>query len=80
MESQQDHNLTSLLDATHKTEDFVRIENLGGITIFVLDGFNMVLILILILLSVFKHKVYGLTLWLLVGIEICVVFFVAAEA
>lgn len=53
--------------------------DLNFYSIFVLDGFDAIFIFTLIMLTVFKHKVYGLTLWLLIGLEISVVFWVAGN-
>ena len=55
------------------------MNTLNFYTIFVLDGFNAIFIFTLIMLTIFKHRVFGLTLWLLVGLEISVVFWVAAN-
>ena len=49
---------------------------LALITNYILAGFLIVLLLIIIFLTVYKHKVYGFTLWLLIIMEIaCVLYF-----
>jgi len=70
--------MSSLTNET-KLEHFERLETFTFYSIVVLDGFNSIFMLALITLTVIKHKIYGLTLWLLIGLEISVVFWVAAN-
>ena len=63
----------------YSVEKLERLDTLTFFSMLILDGFNSIFILVLIMLTIFKHKVYGLTIWLLIGLEISVVFWVAAN-
>jgi len=52
----------------------------GAYTIFICDGFDALFIFTLILLAIFKHKVYGFNLWLLISVEVGIVAWIVAYA
>jgi hypothetical protein len=68
-----------VLQADSNIKHFEKLDTLTFYSVFILDGFVMILIFAFIMLTIFKHKVYGLTAWLLIGLEVSVVFWVAAN-
>ena len=70
--------MSSLLKDS-KLNNFERLETGNFYSIILLDGFNMIFMLVIILRTCFQYRVRGLTLWLLIGLELSVVFWVAAN-
>jgi hypothetical protein len=56
-----------------------KVSNATYMSVFILDGFNLIFIFALIMLAIFKHRIYGFTLWLMIGLELSVVFWIAAN-
>lgn len=48
-------------------------------SVFILDGFNFIFIFALIMLAIFKYRIYGFTLWLMIGLELSVACWIAAN-
>ena len=72
------------LDSCSKSLDYyLKVDKAfvsGAYTIFICDAFDAIFIFILILLTIFKHKVYGFNLWLLISLEIGIIGWIIAYA